>query len=629
MSSDNTRTGQFFISGMRRRDSTTPVAWPAIQTKPVNFAGETTGSTIWLKVDLALQSSGLVLIVGWITELQDFELSMNGDLLPCRKISTRRDDVAKNLGLSDAEGIGFVLIAKSEKNFPIELTCKTKEGATKAAYSIECTCVSEEAFVVSGLLEPAVSEIALAMRPFTTAWRRLIKQVPAVEGPCFSAKGFLDTGATSSITGDSVVVGWVVHMPESPVWLEDQAGRVFELKNCYRRFRQDVADAVGKEFAYASRGAGFIAYINGGGVGQCLYLKAASEVGVHTLGQLILGALPENPVAIAQWLSSAGTAPGEITQRVSSVDRVVIERIICRRQEIWVDLPVMRKFLGESVPEPKVSVIVPLAARTDLVEHQLLEFADDPWFCKHVELIYVIDDSQILERLLPEIEALYRIYRIPMSWAWGKVVRGTAGAYNLGASLASGEYLLFLNGDVFPRHADWIQPLVDVLETHSDIGAVAPRLLSPEGAIRHAGMEFVRRDELDIWVSHCPNMGLAPELDPHQGLARVPAITSACLLVAKKDFYRVGGWDTRYLMAEVEEPDFCLKLRNEKKTIAYLPTVQLTRLGGWSLQTANEPEIEKYMAIYNAIKRHDRWKELIEDAAERFPLSQTINSSQV
>jgi len=592
-----------------------PVAdtgYPPVQTKPVNIFDEESGTVIKLKVDAAIRSGNLVLIAGWTTGRQDFALRANKRQIPFRTRSTRRDDVAKNLGLNEADGIGFVIAARCDEASALELCFKNSEGEVVSTHAVLCREEPETEFAATGLFESAIGMIAVTMRPFTEAWRNLIKTVPAAGRACPTAKAFIEAGVASDITGDTVLVGWEAHMPGTPVWLEDQSGRVFTLKNAYRRFRQDVNDVVDKEFGHANRDAGFIIRIKGGGTGQRLYLKAASEFGIHVLAEVVLTALPAAPVAAAQWLFGIGTAMSEAARRVSLVDRKVLERLISYRQEMWAELPVKRKFLGQALAKPKVSVIVPLYGRTDFVEHQLIEFAEDPWFLENAELIYVVDDPQIAERFLNEAEALYRIYKVPMSWVWGSVNRGFSGANNLGASQACGEHLVFLNSDAFPQSKGWVQPLLHVLDTHPDIGAVGPRLLFADGSLQHAGMQFLRREELGIWVNHHPNMGLDPALDPHQELAILPSITGACLVMRRKDFERIGGWDTGYLIGDFEDSDLCLKLRSEGMKVAYLPTVQLTHLERQSFKLLGENEFRTRVVIYNAVRHQERWKKIIE-----------------
>lgn len=587
-------------------------AYPPVQTAPVSIFDDESGNIIKLKVDAAVCSGNLIMIAGWTSGRQDFALRSNKRQIPFRKKSTRRVDVAKNLGLNDAEGIGFVIAARCEGPPSIELCYKSAEGEIVSVHAVECIEEAEAEFSATGLFESAIGMIAATMRPYTEAWRNMIKKVPAAERPCPTAKGFIEAGVSSDITGDSVIVGWEVHNSGTPVWLEDQSGRIFTLKNAYRRFRQDVNDAVDKEFGHSNRDAGFIVRIKGGGVGQSVYLKASSEYGVHTLGEVKLTALPAAPVAAAQWLFGIGTALSETAKRISLVDRKVLERLIAHRQEMWADLPVKRKFLGPSLANPKVSVIVPLYGRTDFVEHQLIEFSQDAWLMDNVELIYVVDDPQIAERFMNEAEALHRIYNVPMSWVWGSVNRGFSGANNLGASLACGEYLVFLNSDAFPQHDGWIQPLIQVLQSYPDIGAVGPRLLFADGSLQHAGMQFLRREELGIWINHHPYMGLDPALDPNQELAILPSITGACMAMRRKDFERIGGWDTGYLIGDFEDSDLCLKLRNDGLKIAYLPTVQLTHLERQSFKLLGENEFRSRVVIYNAVRHQERWKKLIE-----------------
>lgn len=585
---------------------------PLVQRQPVDIYDEESGNISKLKVDAAARNGNLILIAGWTSGRQDFALRANKRLVPFKKLSTRRDDVARNLGLHEAEGIGFVIAARCDDCTALELCYKNSEGEVISAYSIQCVEEADTEFVASGVFKSAIGMIAVTMRPFTEAWRALIKKVPAAARPCPTAKGFIEAGVTSDITGETVVVGWEVHNPGTPVWLEDQSGRVFTLKNAYRRFRQDVNDVVDKEFGHANRDAGFIVRIKGGATGQRLYLKAVSEYGTHVLGEVVLTPLPAAPVAAAKWLFGIGTALSEAAKRVSLVDRKVLERLIAHHQEMWADLPVKRKFLGKSLANPKVSMIVPLYGRTDFVEHQLIEFSQDQWLLEHVELIYVVDDPQIAERFLNEAEALYRIYNVPMSWVWGSVNRGFSGANNLGASVACGEHLVFLNSDAFPQYPGWIQPLIQVLDSNPEIGAVGPRLLFADGSLQHAGMQFLRREELGIWVNHHPNMGLDPELDPHQSLTILPSITGACLVVRRKDFERIGGWDTGYLIGDFEDSDLCMKLRSEGLQIAYLPTVQLTHLERQSFRLLGENEFRTRVVIYNAVRHQERWKKFIE-----------------
>ena len=57
---------------------------------------------------------------------------------------------------------------------------------------------------------------------------------------------------------------------------------------------------------------------------------------------------------------------------------------------------------------------------------------------------------------------------------------------NFGASLVSGEILLFLNDDTEVTSSDWIANLLDLFK-FAWVGVVAPRLVYPDGTIQHAG----------------------------------------------------------------------------------------------------------------------------------------------
>jgi GT2 family glycosyltransferase len=209
-------------------------------------------------------------------------------------------------------------------------------------------------------------------------------------------------------------------------------------------------------------------------------------------------------------------------------------------------------------------------------------------------------------------ESLHRLYRVPFKWVWGSVNRGFSGANNLGVKHAHSEYLIFLNSDAFPQQPGWVLSLVQTLHERLDIGAVGARLVFADGSIQHAGMEFMRRDELGIWVNHHPYMGLDPCLDPANGLTLMPCVTGACLAVRRKDFEHISGWDTGYLIGDFEDSDLCLKLRARGLKIAYLPSVQLTHLERQSFKLLGHDEFRTRIVIYNAVRHQTRWGPLIE-----------------
>ena len=125
-------------------------------------------------------------------------------------------------------------------------------------------------------------------------------------------------------------------------------------------------------------------------------------------------------------------------------------------------------------------------------------------------------------------------------------------------------------------------------------------------------MEFLRREELGIWINHHPRMGLAPTLDPHKQMTTVPAVTGACLMVRRKDFDSLAGWDTGYLIGDFEDSDLCLKLRDAGFSIGYLPDVELTHLERQSFKLLGEGDFRTYVVILNATRHQNRWQSLLE-----------------
>ena len=593
-----------------------PAPEPAVnvQTRPARFAAGDIGAIGQVKVDLAYTVGNTLVVAGWRSVPVDLALFSHGTRLKTRTVTVARADVASHLNLSDSPDLGFVLIAEHLDTLR-NLTFGWRGTGSAFQQSALLATESPDAFSAAdhGALGSAIALFSTHCARYSAEWLALISRAAVAKGTCPNAAGFLEGAFACKQTGTAIVIGWALHDPDVPVWLEDDEGHVTPLEGTFRRYRQDVIDSVGQAFPQATElNAGFIALAPDFKLNARVRLKTVSEAGVHIISETGCSDLSSDPRQAARNLFSVYAPMQDLHQRINQIDDKLLGPIIAFSQSRWENLPRRIKHLGKAVEQPKASVIVPLYGRSDFVEHQLVEFARDPWFREHAELVYVIDDPKLVDRFTQQAESLHRLYQQPFTWIWGSVNRGYSGANNLGAAHARGEYLVFLNSDAFPQQPGWLPALIEVLDSRPDIGAVGPRLVFGNGSIQHAGMDFQQRDELGIWVNHHPNMGLDPSLDPHTKLTLVPAVTGACLTLRRRDFDRIGGWDTGYLIGDFEDSDLCLKLRAQGQHIGYLPTVQLTHLERQSFKLLGDDEFRTRVVVYNAVRHQNRWRALIE-----------------
>jgi len=145
-------------------------------------------------------------------------------------------------------------------------------------------------------------------------------------------------------------------------------------------------------------------------------------------------------------------------------------------------------------------------------------------------------------------------------------------ANNLGASHASGEFLLFLDPECEAIETGWIEALV----LHAGLpgtAAVGPMLLAPGGKVVQAGYAIGLRDPAAPMLA-----GFSAGGDGYYGsmpCARdVSALSAECLLVAKAAFDAEDGFDELY-DGQYEDFDLCLKLGARGSRCVYAPGARL------------------------------------------------------
>lgn len=126
-----------------------------------------------------------------------------------------------------------------------------------------------------------------------------------------------------------------------------------------------------------------------------------------------------------------------------------------------------------------------------------------------------------------------------------------------GADAASGEAFLFLNDDMEVLEPDWLEKLVEKAEM-SHVGAVGAKLCYPDSTtIQHAGITNLR-----VGPAHKLQY-LSDETvyyyGKNRGVHNVLGVTGACLMVRKKVYEEVGGFQEKLAVA-FNDVDLCYSI---------------------------------------------------------------------
>lgn len=177
---------------------------------------------------------------------------------------------------------------------------------------------------------------------------------------------------------------------------------------------------------------------------------------------------------------------------------------------------------------------------------------------------------------------------------------GFAEACNEGARMAEdAELLVFLNNDTVPLPG-WLDALVEDVLAHPQAAATGSRLLYPDGTIQHAGVAIGQ----DRWPHHL-YAGLPGDHPAVTRPKRVIAATAASLLVRRKAFEDLGGFDTTFING-YEDVDLCLRMGEAGYEVRYCPDSVLYHLESvtrW--EDGQSRHIDHNSRIY-AERWHDR-----------------------
>jgi O-antigen biosynthesis protein len=258
--------------------------------------------------------------------------------------------------------------------------------------------------------------------------------------------------------------------------------------------------------------------------------------------------------------SSAGAKPF-----ASESGRRAVEDALKRRgraASVEVLGPYRYRARYEIDPSPLVSIIIPTKDQPRLLQQCVASIEEKTSY--HPYEIIIIDNNSTEPETLRCLGALserHRVLRYPRPFNFAAI-------NNFGVGQATGEYLLFLNDDTQVIGGDWLNALVEHAQ-RSEIGAVGAKLLYSDNRIQHAG----------VTVGICGGAGhafrnLPDNRTAYFGLADLTrncsAVTAACMMVPRKVFSEVGGFDEE-LTVVYNDVDLCLRIRKQGYLILYTP----------------------------------------------------------
>ena len=245
--------------------------------------------------------------------------------------------------------------------------------------------------------------------------------------------------------------------------------------------------------------------------------------------------------------------------------------------------------------KPKVSIIIPVYNQVEFTYKCLLsisKYTDDVDY----EVILADDVSLDGTRCIESyVENLIKVRN-------DKNLKFLLNCNNA-AKIAQGEYIFFLNNDTEVTK-NWLSSLVDLIESDDTIGMVGSKLIFPDGVLQEAG-GIIYSDGTGCNYGKFDDASKAQ----YNYVRDVDYISGAAIMLSKKLWKEIGGFDERFVPAYCEDSDLAFEVRKRDLRVVYQPKSVVIHYEGVSNGVdVNKTTSLKHYQIINNKKLKEKWK---------------------
>ena len=216
-----------------------------------------------------------------------------------------------------------------------------------------------------------------------------------------------------------------------------------------------------------------------------------------------------------------------------------------------------------------ISIIIPTRDKIEYLS-KCIDSIEAKTFYRNYEVIIInnlsnkMETEEYLYHLLRRYTH-YRVSKFSEKFNFSRII-------NYGVRISKGDHLLFLNNDTEIISGEWLEALLEHSQ-REEVACVGAKLLYPDNRIQHAGViigglgtaEHIHR------FSDAHDIGYMGQLI---SIRNYSAVTAACMMVKRKVFYELTGFDERFKVA-FGDVDFCLRSIEKGYQNIYTPYATL------------------------------------------------------